>query len=120
MSRDHGPSSLDVGGESVSTRAASSKTLTTNITPRYPRKTGPMGDWVKLWTELNTPERVMNVPRSVRRKVAITSVMVQPFRCSRRSITMLEWMNAVAVSQGIKLAFSTGSHAQYPPQPRTS
>jgi hypothetical protein len=30
------------------------------------------------------------------------------------------WRNAVAVSHGMNEAFSTGSHAQYPPQPRTS
>src|SRR5579864_116477 len=29
-------------------------------------------------------------------------------------------MNAVAMSQGMSAAFSTGSHAQYPPQPRTT
>ena len=30
----------------------------------------------------------------------------------RRSWIITEWRNAVAVSQGMKAAFSTGSHAQ--------
>lgn len=34
--------------------------------------------------------------------------------------TKAVWRKAVARSQGMKLAFSTGSQAQYPPQPRTS
>jgi hypothetical protein len=33
---------------------------------------------VNEWTELKTPERVMNVPRIVSRNVASTSVTVQP------------------------------------------
>src|SRR4051812_50113206 len=35
-------------------------------------------------------------------------------------MTMPECSAAVAVSHGSSDAFSTGSHAQYPPQPRTS
>ena len=33
------------------------------------------------------------------------------------SCTMIECRNAVAASHGISAALSTGSHAQYPPQP---
>ncbi len=38
----------------------------------------------------------------------------------RRAWTTEEWMKAVAMSQGMNEAFSTGSQAQYPPHPRTS
>ena len=63
-------------------------------------------------TELNTPERVMNVPRMVSRNVACTSVTVHPFKIPRRSITTALCSAAVAVSHGSSDAFSTGSHAQ--------
>ena len=48
------------------------------------------------------------------------SVMVHVFSIPRRSCTMTECRNAVAVSHGMNDAFSTGSQAQYPPQPSTS
>ncbi len=73
---------------------------------------GPMALWVKEWTELKTPERVMNVPRIVSRKVASTSVTVQPLRTPLRSVRSAECSAAVAVSQGRNDAFSTGSQAQ--------
>ena len=79
-----------------------------------------MSDSVKAWTELMTPERVRNVPRIVRQKVAMTSDRFQTRSIPRRSCTITEWMNAVAVSHGSRDAFSTGSQAQYPPQPSTS
>ena len=41
---------------------------------RKTRIVGPIALWVKEWTELKTPERVMNVPRIVSRNVASTSV----------------------------------------------
>ena len=43
--------------------------------------------------------------------------MVQLFRLSRFSTTMAEWSKATDKSHGIKLAFSTGSQNQNPPQP---
>ena len=49
----------------------------------------------------------------------ITSARFQSCSIRRRSWIMTEWRNAVAVSHGMNAAFSTGSHAQYPPQPRT-
>jgi hypothetical protein len=36
------------------------------------------------------------------------------------SCTITEWRKAVATSQGIRAAFSTGSHAYQPPQPTSS
>ena len=73
---------------------------------------GPIALWVKEWTELKTPERVMKVPRMVSRNVASTRVAVQPFRMPLRSTSRAEWRAAVAVSQGRNDAFSTGSQAQ--------
>ena len=46
-----------------------------------------------------------------------TSDAFQIFSIPRRSWIMIEWMNAVPVSHGMSDAFSTGSQAQYPPQP---
>jgi hypothetical protein len=43
--------------------------------------------------------------------------MVQAFKDSRFSTTTAEWRSAAARSQGMKLAFSTGSQNQKPPQP---
>ncbi len=71
-----------------------------------------MADCVKEWTLATTPERVRNVPSSVSTKVAMTRAPVQIRNPPRRSATMAECRNAVAVSQGRSAAFSTGSHAQ--------
>ena len=73
---------------------------------------GPIALCVKEWTELKTPERVMNVPRIVSRNVASTSVTVQPLRMPLRSMRIAECSAAVAVSHGRNDAFSTGSQAQ--------
>ena len=43
--------------------------------------------------------------------------VVQLFKASRFSATLAEWSKAVAASQGMKLAFSTGSQNHQPPQP---
>ena len=76
------------------------------------RKVGPMSDWVKLCTELKTPERVMNVPMMVSTKLPSASASVHSLSDFLRSSTMVECMKAVAVSHGRNDAFSTGSHAQ--------
>ena len=73
---------------------------------------GPISDWVNECTELKTPLRVMKVPRMVRRKLASDRLNVHSFRMCLRSCTIVEWRNAVAVSQGRNEAFSTGSQAQ--------
>src|SRR6476646_893334 len=66
------------------------------------------------------PERVRNVPRIVSTKVPMMRLIFHNRNMLRRSCTIPEWRNAVAVSHGRNDAFSTGSHAQYPPQPSTS
>jgi hypothetical protein len=53
-------------------------------------------------------------------KVTITREKFQTFIIPRRSWIIVEWKKAVAVSQGRKPAFSTGSQAQNPPQPSSS
>ena len=80
--------------------------------PRNTSSVGPIADCVNEWTELRIPDRVRNVPRIVRQNVAITSERFQTRSMPRRSCTITEWMNAVAVSHGSNDAFSTGSQAQ--------
>ena len=50
-------------------------------------------------------------------KAMIASSTVQAFRLSRFSTTIAECSERPASSQGMKLAFSTGSQNQNPPQP---
>ena len=76
------------------------------------RKNGPSVDSPKAWTEAMIPERVRKVPNRHRLKVRMTSTMFQTFSIPRRSCTMIECRKAVATSQGMKAAFSTGSQAQ--------
>jgi hypothetical protein len=95
-----------------------SDTATTN--PKNDSSQTPMPDSVNECTESRTPERVRNVPRMVSEKVASSSDRFQTRSIPRRSWTITEWMNAVPVSHGRNDAFSTGSHAQKPPHPRTS
>ncbi len=47
------------------------------------------------------------------------SSTVHTFRALRFSTTMAECRSAVATSQGMKLAFSTGSQNHQPPQPNS-
>ena len=63
-------------------------------------------------TDCTTPERVMNVPKIVRKNVTMTSEMFQTFSIPRRSCTITECRKAVAVNHGNRAAFSTGSHPQ--------
>ena len=75
------------------------------------------GSFAKACTDVITPDRTMNVPTSENPKAMIASSTVQAFRLSRFSTTMAECNSAAAISQGMKLAFSTGSQNQNPPQP---
>ena len=75
---------------------------------------------MKLWTEKMVPERVRKVPKMVRAKVEMISTRFQAWSMPRRRCTTAEWRKAVPISHGKMAAFSTGSHAQYPPQPSTS
>ena len=84
----------------------------TPLIARKARKKYPTLDWVKLCTLAITPERVMKVPKMLRRKVPMMSPRFQRLSIPRFSWIMTEWRNAVMVSQGSRLAFSTGSQAQ--------
>jgi hypothetical protein len=75
------------------------------------------GSVAKACTEVKTPDRTRKVPTKDKEKVMIASRMVQAFRVSRFSTTIEEWISAVPTSQGMKLAFSTGSQNHQPPQP---
>src|SRR3712207_9206308 len=61
--------------------------------------------------------RTRKVPSRASVNVAQISETFQIFSIPRFSCTMIEWRKAVPTSQGISEAFSTGSQAQYPPQP---
>jgi hypothetical protein len=58
------------------------------------------------------PLRVMKVPKMLRRNEATIRPTFQRFSMPRFSWIITEWRNAVMVSQGSRLAFSTGSQAQ--------
>ncbi len=71
-------------------------------------------------TDWTTPVRVMKVPKIVRKNVSVTSETFQTRSMPRRSWTITECRNAVAVNHGSEPAFSTGSQPQKPPQPSSS
>ena len=71
----------------------------------------------KACTEVSTPERTRKAPIIERVKAPMPSSTVQLARPPRFSVTAAECTSAVPISQGMKLAFSTGSHAHQPPQP---
>ena len=73
---------------------------------------GPTAERAKECTDCTTPLRVRNVPINVSSHVSQINTMFQTLSIPRRSWIMMLWMNAVAVSQGRKDAFSTGSQAQ--------
>src|SRR5215467_16159639 len=80
----------------------------------------PISDRANACTDCTTPDRVRNVPKMHRKKVAETRTMFQTFIMPFFSCIITECRKAVAVIQGSKEAFSTGSQAQYPPQPRAA
>ena len=93
-------------------RVYSSVNDSTAATTRNARKKYPTFDWVKLCTLAITPERVMNVPKMLSRKVPMMRPRFQRLSMPRFSWIITECRKAVIVSHGRKLAFSTGSHAQ--------
>src|ERR1700704_3100010 len=80
----------------------------------------PTGDCAKERTLEITPLRVMNVPNIESRNAETTRVTFHLRSIPRFSCTMIECRNAVFTSHGSSEAFSTGSHAQYPPQPSST
>ena len=70
-------------------------------------------------TEVRMPERTKNVPSKLSENPEIANNTVQCLKAPRFSLTLKECTNAVATSQGIKEAFSTGSQNHQPPQPNS-
>ena len=75
------------------------------------------GSEAKACTLVSTPERTRKVPSSDSENAAIASSRVQPRKLPRFSVTACECSSAAPTSQGMKLAFSTGSQNHQPPQP---
>ena len=73
---------------------------------------GPTGLRAKECTDSTIPLRVMNVPKMESANAAMMSITFHTLKIPRRSWTMTECKNAVAASQGMNDAFSTGSQAQ--------
>ena len=66
----------------------------------------------KAWIEFRMPLRTRKVPMIASVPVAHTSETFHTFSIPRFSWIITEWRKAVAISQGIKEAFSTGSQPQ--------
>ena len=81
--------------------------MTMNVT-RY----GPIPVSGKACTEDRIPLLVRNVPNIVNKNPDIASSMLHILNVPRRRCIERECSKAVATSQGIRAAFSTGSHAQ--------
>ena len=112
--------SIAPGERSWSPRQAMSANETATMTPNAPSRYGPIVPSLKACTLLITPLRVRKVPRMVSENVATNRLRFHTRNIPRRSCTITEWIYAVPVSQGRKLAFSTGSQPHTPPQPSTS
>src|SRR6478672_10643104 len=93
---------------------------TTKMIAKNPENQLPMLDCAKECTELTMPLRVSSVPSTESMKVIKINQTFQTVIMPRFSCIMTEWRKAVVESQGSREAFSTGSHPQYPPQPRTA
>src|SRR5256885_4410908 len=103
---------------SSGSRQITSEKLKTRITTMKPVNSfARIGSSPKACTDCTTPDRVMNVPKMVRKKVTITSVTFQTRSMLRRSWTITECRNAVAVNHGDRPAGSTGAPAHEPPPP---
>ena len=75
------------------------------------------GSTAKAWTLVRMPERTRKVPIIDIEKATTASITVQARRPSRVASTVTLCSKAVAASQGMREAFSTGSQNHQPPQP---
>ena len=82
-------------------------------------KTPLDGSDANAWTEVNSPDLTIKVPRSENEKAKIDKRIIQFTRTSFFSNTLTECNNAVAINQGINDAFSTGSQNHHPPHPNS-
>ena len=76
-----------------------------------------MSSTAKAWTLVRMPERTRKVPIMLIEKATTASITVQARSAPRVASTVTECSSAVAASQGISEAFSTGSQNHQPPQP---
>src|ERR1022692_5247867 len=97
---------------SVSRLRTTKNTQVANISARNHTNQMPMPDGAKAWTDLTTPLRVRNVPKTASRNVMKISHTFHIFIMPRFSCIITECRKAVIVSQGRMDAFSTGSHPQ--------
>jgi hypothetical protein len=111
--------SMRPGDRSGQARVAISPYPPARTSARKARYIGPTADAAKVWTDESTLPRVRKVPKVVSANAPTASARFQTRSMPRRSSSMIECSSAVATSQGSSAAFSTGSHAQYPPQPST-
>ena len=105
---------LYIGG---ARQANSSSEPPTTITMKARMNKPRPGSTAKAWTEVSTPERTRKAPSMEKVKAASARNTLQPESAPRFSVTMAECSRAVATSQGMKEAFSTGSQNHQPPQP---
>ena len=77
------------------------------------------GSEAKACTEVNNPDLTMNVPNKENEKPNIDSKIVQLIKINLTSSILTECNKAVAINQGIKDAFSTGSQNHQPPHPNS-
>jgi hypothetical protein len=82
------------------------------MTARNARKNAPTGPEENAWIDEMIPERVRKVPKIVRLKATMIKERFHTLSMRRRSCTWIECRKAVAGSQGMNAAFSTGSQAQ--------
>ena len=76
-----------------------------------------VGSTAKAWTDVRIPERTRKVPIIDIEKATSASIIVQARSPPRAARTLTLCSSAVAASQGISEAFSTGSQNHQPPQP---
>ena len=109
------PPSPTLGALQANRRRDEPTTNTKNPRIKTPRS----GSVAKACTEVNTPDRTKNVPKSDKENVIIAKSTVQTLKLPRFSVTKSECIRAVPQSQGINEAFSTGSQNHQPPQPNS-
>ena len=100
-------------------RTATNPNPKTIATARKARYNGPTSESAKEWTDSRMLPLVRNVPNVVSANVPTTRPAHHVRSTPRRSASIEVCRNAVAVSHGSRATFSTGSQAQYPPQPST-
>lgn len=88
---------------------AAEQTESTMSSRKNTRETGSPS---KVWTDCTRPERLMNVPTITKQNVKAAHMMAQPLNIPRCRYTVKLCIRAMHISQGSKLAFSTGSHPQ--------